>query len=321
MRHNTPPSASTHDARVVYFIASHREPSQVVRLVRRIRAQRPSSLILIHHDYSKSDLSRELFADDPNVEFVDKWVTGEWGGFSLVQLALNGIDQLFERGRDFEWVTFMSGQDYPSRSLFEFEQSLESVGDGAIDYSDIRATSLDRYRVAYFRLPRQFESRFAHRVFYVLHLISRFQPLLRFTTGRIGCRIGVRMSSRVSAGGLAVRKGNQWWTLSRRSLEYVRTFVRQRPDVVTWFRERTLLPDEAFFQTILCDAPFSLTGNDGHYAKWSDEDAFSPDILSSADVPGIVESKKYFARKFDIGVDANVLDLLDERTIGVVEHS
>ena len=120
MQGNLGASAPNREGFVVYFIASHREPNQIVRLVHRIRAERPSSLILIHHDYSKSEFPHELFASDRNVEFVEDWVSGEWGGFSLVQLVLNGIDQLFERGHAFSWVTLLSGQDYPSRSLVEF---------------------------------------------------------------------------------------------------------------------------------------------------------------------------------------------------------
>jgi len=273
------------------------------------------SVILIHHDYSKSELPRELFADDSNVEFVNEWVHGEWGGFSLVQLVLNGIDQLFDRERDFDWVTFMSGQDYPTRSLFEFEESLASVGDGAINYSDDRPLSLERYRFAYYRIPRTFESRFTHRAFFVLRILSGFQPFLRFTTGRIGCRIGIRVRRRVLSEGLAFRKGYQWWTLSRSVLQYVRTFVRSRPEIVAWFRARVLVPDESFFQTILSGANFSFISDDGHYARWNHADALSPEILRSSDLAAILESKKYFGRKFDIAVDSEVLDLLDERTV------
>ena len=309
-------AAPRRDARVVYFIASHREPKQILRLVGRIRLERPDNLILIHHDYSKSNFPRELLADDQNIEFVEQWVSGEWGGFSLVQLALNGLDQLFERGHAFDWVAFMSGQDYPSRSLLEFEENLQSIGDGAIVYSDNRSLNLDRYRFGYYRLPRKFETRFAHRVFFVFHLISRFQPFVRFTTGRIGCRIGFRMHKRIFASGLEIQKGFQWWTLSRKTLAYVRAFVRTRPDVVSWFRTRVLVPDEAFFQTILSNAGLCFVNDDGHYAKWSHSESLNPEILCCADLPAIVESGKYFARKFDIGVDAGVLDLLDERTIG-----
>ena len=77
------------------------------------------------------------------------------------------------------------------------------------------------------------------------------------------------------------------------------------------------MPDEAFFQTILSGSGLSFVNDDGRYAKWGHAGAQSPEILRSADIPAIVESGKYFARKFDIGVDSGALDLLDDRTLGV----
>jgi hypothetical protein len=49
---------------------------------------------------------------------------------------------------------------------------------------------------------------------------------------------------------IQVMIGSQWWCLRRRTVEAVLDFIRDRPDVVRFFRT-TWIPDETFFQTLV----------------------------------------------------------------------
>jgi diadenosine tetraphosphate (Ap4A) HIT family hydrolase len=49
---------------------------------------------------------------------------------------------------------------------------------------------------------------------------------------------------------IQVMIGSQWWCLRRRTVEAVLDFIRERPDVVRFFRT-TWIPDETFFQTLV----------------------------------------------------------------------
>jgi hypothetical protein len=49
---------------------------------------------------------------------------------------------------------------------------------------------------------------------------------------------------------LQIMIGSQWWCLRRRTVEAVLDFIRERPDVMRFFRT-TWIPDETFFQTLV----------------------------------------------------------------------
>jgi hypothetical protein len=296
---------------VAYFIASHTNPEQVARLVRRVRRDSPASLVLIHHDESQSHLGAERFAGDPNVLVIRDAVAVEWGQFSQVELVLRGIDALLADGRDFDWLVLLSGQDYPIRPIAEFEADLARLGDGAIAYEE-QTTLLDRYVLSWYRLPRRLENRITNALFSRLSRFNARQSFLRFVSGRVGCRIGVRTGRSPFSTALRPYKGTTWWTLSRRCIDYVRAYVRDNPGFVDWYRRRTLMPDESFFQTILFNAGiFRLRNDDGRFVRWEPPEAPSPVTLRTVDLDAVLTSGKYFGRKFDDRIDANVLDRLD----------
>jgi hypothetical protein len=244
------------------------------------------------------------------LRFVRPSIHGEWGSFDFVAIALASIDELLAWRVPFDYAAFISGQDYPIAALARFEGSLK--GDGAILADDSRPKSLDRYRFAYYRLPRKLEVRNMHRFFFLLQTVCRVQPFLRFTTGRVGCRVGIRRANVSRIDGLLVRKGLTWWTLSRRAVAYVQSFVHDHKHFVSHFATRVILPDEAFFQTILTNTDMSFNPDDGRFMRWSFEDAMNPEVLTVADFDALTSSGKFFARKFDTRVDERILDLLDE---------
>lgn len=297
--------------KVVYFIASHTNPDQVERLIRRLRRDSPASFVLVHHDESQSHLAPERFAGDPQVVVVPQALQVEWGGFSQVEMVLHGIETLLASRRDFDWLVLLSGQDYPIRPIGDFELDLGRLGDGAIAHEE-QTRLLDRYVLGWHRLPRRFENRLTNALFSRLSRFNERQPFVRFVSGRVGCRFGLRPLRSPFGAALQPYKGTTWWTLSRRCVEYVRDFVHDNPSFVNWYRRRTLMPDESFFQTILFNAgSFSLRNDDGRYVRWDPPDAASPVTLRTDDLATLLRSGKYFGRKFDERVDATVLDRLD----------
>ena len=77
------------------------------------------------------------------------------------------------------------------------------------------------------------------------------------------------------------------------------------------------MPDEIFFQTILLNSPFQrMAVNDNlRYIEWPNPDSGSPVILCKGDFGKLISSPKLFARKFDVTVDADVLDLIDQEIL------
>lgn len=307
-------TTSNHTPHVVYFILSHVNVPQVLRLVGRIRRDVPESSILIHHDATGEPFDRAAVAGDPHVHVLPQSIHGEWASYALVEIALHGIDDLHARGIAYDYLVLLSGQDYPVDDLRTFEASLAAAGDGFIQTDPNPGTLLDRYRFSWFRFPRALEHGVLHRILGLLTRLNARQPYLRFLSGRVGCRVGVATRTLPLGTGMELRKGTQWWALSARAIAFVRSFIAENPAFVRHYRDRTIMPDESFFHTILSrwDAGLKLVNDDRRFTKWASSSSASPEILRASDLDEIRNSGDAFARKFDARVDAAVLDALDQ---------
>lgn len=79
------------------------------------------------------------------------------------------------------------------------------------------------------------------------------------------------------------------------------------------------VPDEIFFQTILLNSSLAsdIVNDDMRYIEWKDPNSGSPSVLDMNDFPGLANSPKLFARKFDEEVDVEILDRIDHEILGV----
>ena len=72
--------------RMCYYMQTHKEPGQIVRLVRTIKEGSPGSIVLIDHDVSAEPLDRSLFDGmsdiyfmaPPAVTVTSHILTGSW---------------------------------------------------------------------------------------------------------------------------------------------------------------------------------------------------------------------------------------------------
>ena len=58
-------------AKILYFIASHKNSERVLRLVETLKSGSPEALVLIHHDYSKSYLNPAAFEHMSSVYVIN----------------------------------------------------------------------------------------------------------------------------------------------------------------------------------------------------------------------------------------------------------
>lgn len=272
-------------ASVAYLVLAHRNPRQVARLIRRLATDRASFLVHIDRRAGagvEKDV-RSLVEGTPGVDFLERHRC-YWSGFGMVRATLSALERLVEPRVQFDHALLVSGQDYPLRAPEAIERFL-GQNEGR---SFMTATSL----------PNEWPGGGLPRI-ERWHLVSRVVLDLRLPWKR---RIPT---------GLAPYGGGAWMCLSREAVEYVVGFTYRQPEVVRFF-EHALHPDELLFQTILMNSPLAETVVLDHfrYIDWSVDPG--PATLTARDFPTLIESGKLFARKFDVDVDATVLDLLDE---------
>jgi hypothetical protein len=276
--------------RIAYIISAYKYPHQLVRLVRALHTG--STAFFVHVD-KKSDAevyeeSVRGVHDLPRVVFLERH-TCHWGGFGHVRATLKGIDEIFRRYLDIDYVFLLTGQDYPIKSNREIERFLsKSHGKSYLGYSPLPSPRWSP-RGGLDRIERW------HLRAYGFHL--ELPWLRRFPEG------------------LRPFGGGAYWCLSEEALRYVHEFVNNRPDYVTFFRHVDI-PDELFFHTIILNSPHreNVVNDNLRYIDWTKGP--SPAILTMADFDEMSRSPKLFARKFDTTVDDEVLDMIDERILG-----
>jgi len=273
--------------RAAYIISAYRAPRQLERLVTALDHDAPP--LVVHVDRKTADVVHDEIVERvrrPNLEFLPRHAC-HWGGFGHVEVSLKGIARLLDSGAAFDYVFLLSGQDYPIKPPEHFRRVLQELA--------------GRSFCLFFPLPTPYWSHggmtrirwwhFRRRPVHVrLPRLRRLPPMLELFGG------------------------SAYWCLSRSALEIVHAFVDTNPWYVEYFRHVDI-PDEIFFQTILANSRERdrILNRRLHYTEWSRQPA--PAVLTVDDFESLAASDCLFARKFDPGVDADVLELIDERLL------
>ncbi len=223
---------------LAFIILAHDHPQNLFRLVNRLTTD--GDLAVIHWDKkNKFDIRaffREKMSDEgfSNVRFSQSFDV-RWGKWSMVEATLACLEQVKISGRHINYVTLLSGSDYPISSLSHLKEFLRTY-DG-LEY--IECVDPDKKRWVTDGLSKE---RYEYR-----HWANwRTHRKLFNTLWKLQRWLGLK---RKMPGGLKAHFGSQWWTLtwntaneilSRSKLPYIRRFFKS-----TW------VPDELFFQTMV----------------------------------------------------------------------
>jgi hypothetical protein len=105
--------------------------------------------------------------------------------------------------------------------------------------------------------------------------------------------------------------GDHWITGNRR---VARILLNEVPPGLLSHLSGCYIPEECFYQTVLCNRPELRLSNDSkRYRDWSTKDCH-PKTLGLEDIPAIQQSGAYFARKFDLDLHPETFDVFDRIT-------
>jgi hypothetical protein len=302
--------------RICYFIQNHLAPPQAERLLRTLRRGQPDCFILVGHDGFAGHATAEEVARALDADVFALTEPARRGYFSLLQPYFDAVEWLARRGTAYDWLVYLSAQDYPVRPLPELAARLATADcDGFLRYWDAcnPAGAWGHRRrqgqVRYFYQYRDAPS-WLGPALRLARPLNRVQSLVHIHLS-YGLRVGLRRGRRRRpfGAGLTCYAGLQWTTLSRACAEHVLERSRAEPRLMEWFRA-TICPDEAVVQTLLLNGGrFRLANDDLRYVDFSGSRDGRPRLLSASDLPHLTCGRYCFARKFER--DSPVLDLLD----------
>lgn len=301
---------------VGFVILSHRDPAQLLRLVRTLNRLYGDPPIACHHDMAQAPLDPRRFPG--NVRFVAPSIRTGWAKWSVVRAFLAALRLLYDHA-DPDWFVLMSAADYPIRRADAVRADLAALdADALIDFrriGDTAESAAAQFGARNVELD-QFESdgnrhlKWAHYEGAELWL-----PMLRLNDGgrrvrpgRYTLRLPFASPLRPFTSDFPCFYGDHWFTGGRRVAQLLLHPSAQHVRLQRHLTMRTS-PDECYFQTVLCNEPgLRLVRDNRRYAQWNGGGAH-PQLLTDADLPAITGSNAHFARKF--AHDAPVLDRID----------
>lgn len=270
--------------KIAYLILVHRLPNQFKRMFSAIYD--PENHYLINIDKKSSEKTildiRSFLSSYTNV-FI---IIGEnitWGGYSMVQAELDGINFLLNLNVEWDYFINLSGQDYPLKSQKIIRQFLTSNnGNSYLKFADQKKFRPDTMN----RLENHFEE-----LDDKIDLTAKNRPYLKNVTPYIG---------------------GQWMILTRSCCEFLcnSSEVKKFED----YYLNTLIPDESFFQTVLMNTSFTgiLINDDKRAIIWIPDGDIKlrPKTFTNDDYNFLKIGENLFARKFDDNIDNIIIDKL-----------
>ncbi|MFL5516077.1 MAG: hypothetical protein ACJ8DJ_07965 [Gemmatimonadales bacterium] len=296
----------------VYLVISYRNPSQVLRLVSALR-EGPGAEVVVRHDQRTTQLARGD-VEERGAHLLEDGIQIEWGELSHVRVLLGALEWALEHLNP-DWLLVLSGQDYPLRPMADIEAGLAGSGKDAF-LSSAWELPLDRRPEP---PDDQFFLRYGYRHYRAPDWVPRAPGALRpvvYTREMplaLGTRVGIRRVRLPFGPDLRCFVSADWLTVSARAAWAITETARGDRALMRYYR-RVLIPSESLFATILLNHPDLEVSREGRrFLPFGRPGAPHPDVLTSADLDRLIGSGMDFARKFDVEVDAEVLDALDDR--------
>ncbi|MBD0389846.1 MAG: hypothetical protein ICV54_25920 [Nostoc sp. C3-bin3] len=295
--------------KLAYIILAHKYPEQLVRLISQLNADDVSFFIHIDKNverkiYHQIRIQLNAF---PNVSFLKRYNT-TWGSFAQTRATLEGMKSIVQAGTSFEYVIYLSGQDYAIKSNAQIKNFLqENKGREFIEHFPLPCS---KWRGGGFRRVEYWHIRWKNEYFCIPEE-REFESLIN--SFLYSLLTSVLPEKRKFPEEFPLYGGSAFWCLTGECVKWINNFVKQNPKFVNRFNY-TFCSDELFYHTLILNSPFKdkVLNDNLRYIDWGNVNAYNPRILDKTDFEKIRKSEKLFARKFDATIDSDILDMIDE---------
>ena len=277
--------------RIAFIMLCHKEPDQVNRLIKKLEDFQDAD-VYIHTDLNHPEI-RGAIKTGKRVFILPEEESFRivWGGINMVKATLRMIKTVREAGKRYDYIWLVSGQDYPIIPARETEERL-TRNNGANYISTIRPGE-ERYNF-YRKLYEIKYPGWINRDSIPVKILKR---LYKTATG--GETHTFRLFRRKRPFCFDFMFGSQWWTLTREAAFEILRFSEDHPELLRYF-EKTLIPDECYFQTVFMQGKYRETQRNGLTYVSMERSSRHADTLTEQDYEKVTQAgKQYcFARKF-----------------------
>lgn len=288
--------------RHAYLILAHKNFNQLRKLVELL--DDPRNDIFVHVDAKAKDFDGEEWkgvAKYSRLEFIAPRRNVNWGGVSIMRSELDLLEAATNNSA-YDYYHLLSGMDLPIKTQDEIHAFFESQkGKEFINLWEFKKSTLSRFR--YFTIFPEGEGKFRTRI--INHIFKGLQMA-----------VGYRINRKVD-----FRFGSQWFSITDALARYT---VGKRDWLEKVFR-RTSTCDEIFLPTLVCQSPFrdnlfvtqpvksqkEVNLSNMRFIDWTrGESIRHPWTFRKEDYSLLKATPHLWARKFDINVDGEIIDML-----------
>ena len=284
-----------------YLIMAHNEPYILERLLKLIDDKRND--IYLHIDKKWHDFDFEYFkkiVNKSNLYFTDR-LDVRWGTYRQIECELLLFEMAHNNG-GYSYYHLLSGIDMPLvnqdviHDYFDKNNGKEFI---CFDYHN-KALPDTIDRIKYFHLfvnnmrNNNLIIKVIFKIFHKIFLI--FQKIFHV--------------NRLKKVPLTIRKGANWVSVT----EVVVDYILSKKEMIRKVFSYSVCADEVFLQTIIYNSDLydKLIGykNDDNFAikRYIDWKRGKPYTFKSEDFNDLINSGCFFARKFSIKVDKEIID-------------
>ncbi|MDN3585377.1 beta-1,6-N-acetylglucosaminyltransferase [Pedobacter aquatilis] len=279
--------------RIAHLILTYTDPKQTERMIKSM--EHKDFDFYIHVD-KKFDINPHLFLKSiSNVYFINNRVDVKWAGYNTVKATFECIKEIVNTGIKYDYINFLSGQDYPLKSADEIMLFFsKNIGKEFLSYRDIK----NDWKEGLIRMEKYFLSNYSFKG------KNTIENILNYI-----------MPKRKMPYNLHPYGKSMFWMLSPETAMYVVNKVEQDKKLINFF-SLCWASDEFVFQTILLNSNLKhkVVNNNYRYIDWSLGGA-NPKVLDETDFEKIKEADMLFTRKVNKDISGKLLDLIDAKLL------
>ena len=274
--------------KVAHLILAHKNPVQLEKLLDSL--YHPNFHFFIHIDKKTNIDPFTYLLQRENTYFIKNRVKVYWASYGTIQATINGFKEILDG--TFDYINVISAQDYPLKPatyIYDYllnNQGLEFITCESLDSEWQEAKPrFHKYHLVNWRIPGKYR---------LAYLANKILPKRKFPLDYI-----------------IVGRAN-WFTITSNAAKYILFILKTNPAIVRYFKY-CWGADEFIFSTILFNSHFKEKINRNLvYVDWDGCYHGHPRTLQIHDFEKLKKTDKLFARKFDIELDAAIIDLLED---------
>jgi hypothetical protein len=289
---------------VAYLVLAHADPTQCIRLIRGLLADRDAHVFFQLDLKAKEDFSGVVTLSSSRVHFVKERYEVSWGGYSIVRAILAAIREAVNFNVEFGYLVLLSGMDYPTKHPDEIKDYL---------YSQPFRQHINRLNIAdspehYLKLARQYIFRDAWLP------AGKIDKYVR----RAASILAIPFRRRLLNGTICT--GSMWWALTPEFGRYVLDTAARDTAYEKYFKFLHG-PDEVYFHTVLQNSPFVdeappvLAYQGRGMWRTANLHLIHPSlrkIYTEAEFNEVMAANRCFVRKVNTVASSKLLDQIDD---------